>query len=70
LNLNSEDMAIIEQALKDGINQGYDYQAILAFRGVLNKLQGFPTEHDGIRVDAGDYPPDGFRYDYDDNAQS
>lgn len=63
MNLSSEDMAVIEQALRDSINQGYDYQAILAYRGVLSKMQGFPTKHDGIKVDIGDFPKDGFRYD-------
>jgi hypothetical protein len=71
LNLSSHDMAVIEQALQNGINQGFDYQTILAYREVLSKMQGFPTRHNGMRVDAVDFPvqQDGFRYDYDDSAE-
>lgn len=67
MNLSSNDMAVIEQALSNGINQGFDYQSILAYREVLSKLQGLPIQHNGIKVDAGNLPKDGFRYDYDDN---
>lgn len=67
MKLSSQDMAVIEQALKSGINNGFDYQSILAYREVLSKMQGYPTQHEGLHVDAGNYPRDGFRYDYDDN---
>src|SRR5690554_4968090 len=52
MKLSSQDMAVIEQALQTGINQGFDYQAILAYREVLSKMQGYPTQHEGLRVDA------------------
>ncbi len=67
MNLSSNDLAIIEQALRDGINHGYDYQVMMNYRSVLSKLQGFPTQHEGLMVEAGE-PKDGFRYDHDDNS--
>lgn len=66
MNLSSNDLAIIEQALRDGMNHGYDYQVMLNYRSVLSKLQGFPTQHDGLIIEAGE-TLDGFRYDHNDS---
>lgn len=65
MNLNSNDIAVIEQALREAMNNGYDYQSVLAYREVLSKLQAMPIGHDpGATTEQAS--KDGFRYDYDD----
>ena len=68
MNLDMNDLILIEQALRERINQGTDYQKMLAYQGVLNKLQGMP-QADLQMGQAGqsNAMQDGFRYDYDDN---
>jgi hypothetical protein len=73
VNLNVNDMAVIEQALREAINNGTDYQALLSYRDVLTKLQKVPAQNgQQLQVEAGnagnigDAQHDGFRYDYDD----
>ncbi len=68
MDLNRNDLAVIEQALREAINNGVDYQAMINYRNVLTKLQNIPTAESNLRVEAGAAPMDGFRYDYDDNA--
>lgn len=52
MNISSEDLAVIEQALREGINHGYDYQSTLTYREVLSKLQSYPIQHEGLQVDS------------------
>lgn len=68
MEFDGHDIAVIEQALREAINQGIDYQAITNYRGVLRKLQTLPVDQ-GFQLNAGEgVPLDGFRYDYDDSA--
>jgi hypothetical protein len=69
MNLNGNEVAVIEQALQEAINNGIDYQAIISYREVLSKLQRIPHSNQTLQVDAGELPLDGMRFDYDDNAQ-
>jgi hypothetical protein len=71
LNLNGQERAVIEQALKEAINNSGDYQKMIHYREVLTKLQGMPViDHIAVSANAGgdDLPDDGFRYDYDDSS--
>lgn len=49
MELNPEDMAVIEQALWEGLNAGIDYQKMMRYREVLSKLQQFPVDRD-VRI--------------------
>ncbi|HZG78958.1 MAG TPA: hypothetical protein VEZ72_24110 [Paenibacillus sp.] len=66
MQLNRYDMAVIEQALREAINQGADYHKISTYQTVLGKLQ------DASSYGASSRPAmassDGFRYDYDDSS--
>ncbi|WP_134703926.1 hypothetical protein [Ammoniphilus sp. YIM 78166] len=63
---NSNDLAVIEEALKEAMANQADYQAVLAYQEVLSKLQGKAGAADTLTADVGGLPQDGFRYDYDD----
>ena len=39
MELNNTDMAVIEQALREMINQGADYYKVSTYQAVLGKLQ-------------------------------
>ncbi len=66
MQLNRYDMAVIEQALREAINQGADYHKISTYQSVLGKLRDTDASAAGSRsAMASD---DGFRYDYDDSA--
>ena len=69
MNLTPRDLAIIEQALSEAVNNGTDYQKALSYREVLTKLQKLPLQFDGLAVNADAAFRDGLRYDYDDNAE-
>jgi putative IMPACT (imprinted ancient) family translation regulator len=70
MNLTNQDMAIVEQALQEAMNNVSDYQAIMAYQNVLNKLksegkeQGYTTRNNDSRV----LSDDALRYDYDDSS--
>jgi hypothetical protein len=51
VKLNSNDVAVLEQALQEAINNGYDYRSVMAYRGILSKLQAVPIGSDDLRVD-------------------
>lgn len=69
LDLDAQDMAVIEQALKEGMNNGVSYQAALNYRGVLNKLhQQMMQQGQSAQSGPAGVLQDGFRYDYDDSA--
>jgi len=65
MQLNRNDMAVIEQALREAINQGADYYKVSTYQAVLGKLQGNRSP-DLAGLDSGSQGNDGFRYDYDD----
>lgn len=69
MELNRYDMAVIEQALREAINQGADYHKISTYQTVLGKMRNAKSggEEHGSNVSA-KAPQDGFRYDYDDNS--
>jgi predicted transcriptional regulator len=58
MNVSTNDVAIIEQALKAAVLNSTDYEEIEQFESVLKKLN---KETNSIQND-------GFRYDYDDNS--
>ncbi|GIQ68239.1 hypothetical protein DUZ99_04470 [Xylanibacillus composti] len=68
MELDAQDLAVIEQALKEGINNGVSYQTALNYRGVLNKLQQTPHQGGSLQDGQTRVMQDGFRYDYDDSA--
>lgn len=39
MELNDQDLAIIEQALREAVHQGADYYKISTYQSVLGKLQ-------------------------------
>lgn len=60
---STNDQAVIEDALRQAMANETDYQAILAYQEVLNKIQG----KNSLETSAGEITSnDGFRYDYDD----
>lgn len=68
-DLNAFDFAVIEQALREAMNRGTDYQDTLQFRNVLTKLQRYSSTHStSMTTESSEHHAiDGFRYDYDDN---
>jgi hypothetical protein len=62
MNLDGNDKAIIEQALKAAAANTTDYQEIYQYESVLMKLSN-KSSYDKARARA-----DGFRYDYDDSS--
>lgn len=74
MDINSNDLAVIEQALQEAMNNGHDYKKIMYYREVLSKLQGIPTtgtlqihmQH-GQVLEQAESQMDGIRYDYDDD---
>lgn len=67
MQFDRHDMAVIEQALREAINQGADYHKVSTYQTVLGKLQGMPLS-DTTASPSYAAMEDGFRYDYDDNA--
>ena len=64
MQLNRYDMAVIEQALREAINQGADYHKISTYQSVLGKLRD--SSYGASDRPAMASSDDGFRYDYDD----
>ncbi len=64
MKLNTDDMAIIEQALREVINQGADYHKVSMYQSVLGKLQEMHLD-DPFSTAIVSSSLDGFRYDYD-----
>ena len=63
---NANDLAVIEEALKQALANEADYQAIYAYQEVLNKLKG-AAEPSTLTASVGEPASrDGIRYDYDD----
>ncbi|MEW9050529.1 MAG: hypothetical protein AB2392_05190 [Neobacillus sp.] len=56
MDVSTNDLAIIEQALKEAVSNSTDYSEIEQFEAVLKKLKNSSSEAQ----------TDGFRYDYDD----
>jgi spore coat polysaccharide biosynthesis protein SpsF (cytidylyltransferase family) len=69
MQLNNQDMAIIEQALREAINQGADYHKVSTYQSVLGKLQEI-SHADAFAQTTMRAEADGFRYDYDDSAET
>lgn len=44
MELDPQDVAVIEQALREGMNSGIDYQKMMRYREVLSKMQQFPHD--------------------------
>ncbi|RXT05681.1 hypothetical protein [Ammoniphilus sp. CFH 90114] len=65
---SNNDLAVIEEALKEAMANQADYQAVLAYQEVLQKLQGNPGTGDALTANVGEPVQDGFRYDYDDSS--
>jgi len=66
MDLDLNDLALIEQALREGVNQGTDYQKSLAYQGVLTKLQ---SEPDMMQLNrANESEPMHDRYEFDDHT--
>lgn len=60
MNIDGNDKAIIEQALKAAAANTTDYQEIYQYESVLEKL--------GTKSVGANAKEDGFRYDYDDSS--
>lgn len=70
MQLNKQDFMIIEQALREAINQGADYHKISTYQSVLGKLQEqHAQDHFGSANMNRHQQLDGFRYGYDDSAE-
>ncbi len=68
MDLDAQDMAVIEQALQEGINNGVSYQSALNYSGVLNKLRQSSHQLQSAQSNDASVLQDGFRYDHDDSA--
>ncbi|TLS50160.1 hypothetical protein FE782_21025 [Paenibacillus antri] len=66
MQLNRYDMAVIEQALREAINQGADYHKISTYQAVLGKLNEAHGAAAASRTTM--ERNDGFRYDTDDSS--
>ncbi|MCI3922530.1 hypothetical protein MO973_20065 [Paenibacillus sp. TRM 82003] len=67
MQFNRHDVAVIEQALREAINQGADYHKVSTYQTVLGKLRGMHNGEESVQPSSMAME-DGFRYDYDDNA--
>jgi hypothetical protein len=56
MNIEKNDLAIVEQAIRCAMNQTSDYQEVYAYQGILDKILSNKNNLDG------------FRYDYDDSS--
>ena len=74
MELNNQDWATIEEALRQAVHSGTDYRKAMNYKSVLTKLQAIhPNEMgsyykapvQGLAASAAD---DGIRYDYDDSS--
>lgn len=63
---STNDFAVIEEALKEAMANQADYQAVLAYQEVLQKLQGKSAAENTLEANIGQPNQDGFRYDFDD----
>jgi hypothetical protein len=54
MQVNDQDVTIIEQVLRDAINNSTDYQAIMTYQEVLNRLKGKTDSNPGMQIDVGD----------------
>jgi hypothetical protein len=64
VNWDQNDLVVVQEALKSAMANESDYQAILTYQEVLDKItQGDINQAKGANVAA---QQDGFRYDYDD----
>jgi hypothetical protein len=61
MDLNNDEVAIVEQAIRRAMNQTSDYQEIYAYQGILEKLVGNDNAKSRLNRD-------GIRYDYDDSS--
>lgn len=43
MRLSAQDVAVIEQALRQAINNGFEYQAAITYRELLTKIQRQPV---------------------------
>ncbi|RBW69086.1 hypothetical protein [Bacillus taeanensis] len=59
MNFQQHELTVIEQALKQAMNQSTDYQEIYAYEELLKKCS----------VQNAAAKQDGFRYDYDDSFE-
>lgn len=70
MQLTNQDIAVIENALRQVMNQGADYRDMIQCREVLTKLQNMSMlGTEGSYLSANEEAmTDGIRYDYDDHA--
>lgn len=68
MQLNDNDLAVIENALRQVMNQGTNYRDMINCREVLTKLQGISPDSRNELTEVQTALADGIRYDYDDNA--
>lgn len=68
MQLNDNDLAVIENALRQVMNQGTNYRDMINCREVLTKLQGISPDSRNELTEVQTDLADGIRYDYDDNA--
>ena len=65
---DANDLAVIEEALKQALANEADYQAIYAYQEVLNKLKG-ESGSTSLTASVGENAgKDGMRHDYDDSS--
>lgn len=53
MRLDSNDAALLEQALQVAINNGHDYRSVMAYREMLSRLQSVPIGSTELRVEHG-----------------
>ena len=51
MRLNADELAVLEQALREAINNGYDYRSVVAYRELLSKLQTLPLGSDTFAIE-------------------
>jgi hypothetical protein len=59
MRLDAYELAVMEQALREAINNGYDYRSVVAYRGLLSKLQAVPPGAAAFTLDANSPGPAG-----------
>jgi hypothetical protein len=51
MKLNAHELAVLEQALREAINNGYDYRSAVAYRELLSKLQSLPLGSETFAIE-------------------
>ncbi|MBO9128404.1 hypothetical protein [Bacillus sp. 165] len=61
MQMNTNDLAVVEQALKSALANSSDYQEIYQYQDLLEKLTNKNSQARNVQAD-------GLRYDYDDSS--